>query len=170
MVMVVLLALVVVVVLALVGEFVWTLIVVVILPIGSGLQVSMGGVSDDYNSCVHWFWKAWVKHIKFHATCFSKIKSVHMVTNVYRLFCNLSAHLKSSWQPTFAKQFHTSTCRDLWHGIKYFVSKFHSVICWGPAKQMLAPESGNMVISTGGILVAEGGIKILLHIFFLWGC
>ena len=113
MVMVVLLALVVVVVLAFVGEFVWTLIVVVILPIGSGLQVSMGGVSDDYNSCVHWFWKAWVKHIKFHATCFSKIKSVHMVTNVYRLFCNLSAHLKSSWQPTFAKQFHTSNCRDL---------------------------------------------------------
>lgn len=109
MVMVVLLALVVVVVLALVGEFVWTLIVVVILPIGSGLQVSMGGVSDDYNSCVHWFWKAWVKHIKFHATCFAKVKFVHTVTNVYMLFYDL----KYYWQPAFTKQFCTSNGRDL---------------------------------------------------------
>ena len=56
--------------------------------IGSCLRVGMGGVSDDCNSCVHWFWKAWVKYIKFHATCFTRVKSVCMVTNVYKLvFC-----------------------------------------------------------------------------------
>ena len=54
--------------------------------VGSGLRVGMGGVSDDCNSCVHWFWKAWVKYIKFHATCFTRVKSVRMVTNVYKLF------------------------------------------------------------------------------------
>ena len=46
------------------------------------------------------------------------------------------------------------TC--LWHGIRSFVSKLNFAKCWEPARQTLAPESGNIVISTWGMLCCWG--------------
>lgn len=56
------------------------------------------------------------------------------------------------------------TC--LLHGIKSGTSKPNLAICFGPARQILAPESGNMFISTDWEFFVQEDMIIRWLVFF----